>query len=121
MTKLICWAIVRNKYGWLWLLSLWNHRWVNQPNENGLTPLLLPAGYPANDFRILRRPLAKGADPTATDQRGYTALHVAVEYGFEAAVEILLQHGIDQLEVRVAAFHRSEGWPERRLAGSFTD
>ena len=44
---------------------------------------------------ILEMLLEQGADVNEADERGCTALHLAVEQGQEEAVRVLLKHGAD--------------------------
>jgi ankyrin repeat protein len=69
---------------------------INRTNGNGMTPLLYSAGRGAERngpacFELL---LAKGGSLDAADDRGNTALHLAVNYSNEAVVESLLNHGV---------------------------
>jgi ankyrin repeat protein len=69
---------------------------INRTNSSGMTPLLMAAGRGAErkGTACLELMLAKGANLDAVDDRGNTSLHLAVNYGNEAAAEVLVKHGI---------------------------
>jgi len=71
---------------------------VNKVYGNELTALMWAAGYsndvPEKDgLETINSLLAKGADTTAIDNRGKTALHIASARGHSKAVQVLLEHG----------------------------
>ncbi len=72
---------------------------VDTGNDFGETPLHHVTNKTADRTRehlgVLRLLLEKDADVSATDQDGQTALHNAVEHGWQAGAEMLLSHGAD--------------------------
>lgn len=65
---------------------------IDARNEFGHTPLMLAACFSLPATKLL---LSRGADPTAVDRDGRTALHNAVRWGNHATVELLVAHGVD--------------------------
>lgn len=67
---------------------------VDQPNSDGMTPLLLAASKP--DGGILSQLLRAGANPNGTSPRhGATALMAAAEFRRHDNVTLLLEAGAD--------------------------
>jgi uncharacterized protein len=87
--------------------------------EAGVTRAPLPmveAALPA-DTSVLRRLLALGGDPNATDERGWTPLMEAAHWGNAEAVRVLLAGGADPARRTVngmtaAEVARAEGHAE---------
>lgn len=71
---------------------------VNAPSIHGSTPLMSAATCDA-DRRTFDRLIAGGAEVQAADELGFTALHVAAQFGKLGALESLVAHGAD-LEAR---------------------
>ena len=51
------------------------------------------AGHPNGHLHIVRASIAAGADVSATDKEGWTALHVAARWGHLTVVQALIQAG----------------------------
>jgi ankyrin repeat protein len=67
---------------------------VNAQSTQGRTPLMIAARRDGNSS-IVSLLLAKGADPTATDKLGVTALHQAANAGDPSTIRLLLDKGAD--------------------------
>jgi len=74
---------------------------VNQKNADGAYPLNYAAA--GNQLEILRYLIAQGANVSAQDDEGETALHCATRYGGgqEDTVSLLLNAGIDKELINV--------------------
>jgi uncharacterized protein len=70
---------------------------VNQPALNGITPLMA-ASFAGQDA-IVKRLLAQGADPRATDRLKKNAMIYAAGEGRTAVVQLLLAAGVQPNEV----------------------
>jgi ankyrin repeat protein len=81
---------------------------IELPNENGVTPLIVAAGYrqSAIDTRgrfrdepqayaVTKRLLDAGADPNATEEFGQTAIFGAATNGWNSVVQLLADNGAD--------------------------
>ncbi len=64
---------------------------LNQPNEQGLTPLMIVAGR--GDRDLVQLLLEMGAEIKGQDQDGNTALHHAAIQGNAGSIGLLLDHG----------------------------
>ncbi|HYM13064.1 MAG TPA: ankyrin repeat domain-containing protein [Bryobacterales bacterium] len=67
---------------------------VNAASAAGKTPLLLAASY-SGSAETVRYLLAHGADPAAKDKAGATAVILAAESGNVAALQLLIEKGVD--------------------------
>nr|CAB3462537.1 unnamed protein product [Digitaria exilis] len=75
-----------------------------------LTPILVATEIEDDEVDIvpvLRYLLARGGDPAAADEKGYTPLHNAAEFGHIKAVRLLLSKGVpvDPLNSRGTPLH----------------
>jgi len=80
---------------------------LNQQSEiynDDLTAIHLAAQ--ANDLRSLLDAIKKGVDVNALTDDGWTALHFAAYKGFEDAVKILLNAGVD-VNIQGKIYHRT--------------
>ena len=70
---------------------------VNEPDQNGDTPLTIAAkDKTADAYDMVKALLERGADPMRTDKAGLTALHYAAHAGTLAVVELLVdRYGAD--------------------------
>lgn len=62
-------------------------------DEYGRTPLWYQAMN--GDTPAIRKSLVAGIDPTSADKGGFSALHVAAEYGHGEAISLLIEAGAD--------------------------
>lgn len=70
-----------------------NRKLIDQPDENGRTPLHWAATTDAGD--IVNYLISQGADVDKQDPDGWTALHTAVSAGNDAIVRALVAAGAD--------------------------
>jgi ankyrin repeat protein len=68
---------------------------VNQAANNPMKVTAMHAAASARQIGIIAKLLARGADPNARQQGGWTALHGAAANGMEDMVRLLLAHGAD--------------------------
>ena len=69
---------------------------LNYQGGTSLTALMLVAKNKShNSLPLVPLLLDAGADPSITDSRGYTALHIAASEGNVEVVKLLLHHGVD--------------------------
>ncbi|XP_046560779.1 putative ankyrin repeat protein RF_0381 [Haliotis rubra] len=86
---------------------------INSRGSNGLTPLLLAAGYSTSD--VIKLLLENGADPLVVNSDGDNVLHVACAEGDEDIVKYLLSQSIINFNAKnnkglnAAAIAREEG------------
>ncbi|KAF8733382.1 hypothetical protein HU200_014989 [Digitaria exilis] len=83
---------------------------ANSTSAHGETPILVATEIEDDEVDIvpvLRYLLARGGDPAAADEKGYTPLHNAAEFGHIKAVRLLLSKGVpvDPLNSRGTPLH----------------
>ncbi|RLM99807.1 hypothetical protein C2845_PM06G33140 [Panicum miliaceum] len=84
---------------------------ANSASAHGETPILVATeaeGDEAADIvPVLRYLLARGGDPAAPDDKGYTPLHNAAEFGHHEALRLLLSKGapVDPINRRGTPLH----------------
>ena len=97
---------------------------LDDPDHSGRTPLLAmlakgPIAWGENRSHDLRAKaellLDAGADALATDQRGNTALHYAVEHGLDDIRDRLIATGVDPLQVNLDGVNPKQRAEKGRL------
>ena len=77
------------------LLQAWLIQHGTEDELQQLYNQMLRRAAAEGDVSELRELLACGAAVDSSDEEGFTALHLAAEFGREQAVELLLEHGAE--------------------------
>lgn len=102
------WALVRRDTGMVDLL-LERGSSIDVRSVQGATPLMNAVQEQSISIEMVSFLLDRGADPNATDNRGFTALHRAAEFGQLGIVQLLLDRGANR-------HPESEGYTPQSLA-----